>query len=134
MVFKINHYYSFSTIAASVLGQEHKRLKLIAMGDYKTACSYDDIDAKSANLAPYLSTDGSAIDPLADTYLIFTAESGQTLVFALSWINQDTISHSSSQIVHLSIADASATDAERIRQILALAGYNRVTSRIESLG
>lgn len=129
MEFKIGTYYNFSTYAPSILGQEYKKLLLMAIGDYKLASMFDNVDIKQNAVQGYLPS-GSNTDASKESYLVFRTETQSIIVFAMSWINMSTIESAVYSMVVVTVESASAEDATRIRQILAAAGYNKVTTSV----
>ena len=130
--FKVGNHYSFSTYAPAILGQEHKRMLLMAVGNYQLASMFDNVDIKLNNIKAYLG-DRAVKDPTKDTYLVFSTESGSKLVFGVSWINLNTLEQSTSQVVVATIDSVSASDAGRIREVLAMAGFNKVTTVVNNI-
>ena len=129
---KVGNYYTFSTYAGAILGQEHSNMKLVGMGDYRLASMFDNVDIKLNNILPYLGED-ALDDASKDEYFIFETEAGSTLVFGRSWINMGTMVGASTNVLILRVENIAPKDANRIRELLALAGYNNVTTKIENI-
>ena len=129
---KVGNYYTFSTYAGAILGQEHSNMKLVGMGDYKLASMFDNVDIKLNNILPYLGED-ALDDASKDEYFIFQTEAGSTLVFGRSWINMGTMIGASTNVLILRIENIAPKDANRIRELLALAGYNNVSTKVENI-
>lgn len=129
--FIVGRYYSFATLAPSVLGGEYKKVKLSAIGDYSLARQFDDIDVKQANIAAFLKADAVAAQD--DTYYFFLSDSGSTMIFARNWINLSTLSSSASKRVVVTVEAAGEADARRIRDLLAVSGYSKVTTVVEDI-
>lgn len=127
----VGNYYSFSTLAPSVLGAEYQKVRLAGVCGYEMARLHDGIDVKTQAVAAYLGADAVAAQD--DVYYIFKAASGSLIVLGKSWINLATLQGASDQAVVATIATASSEDAKRIRQILALAGYDKVTTKVIDL-
>lgn len=132
MEFKVGNYYSFSTYAPAILGQDYKKLRLMAVGDYSTASMFENVDVVLNNILAYLGPQAND-DASKDQYLIFKTESGSIKVFGTTWINMTTVETAVSQIVTVTVEGASLTDATRIREILAAAGYNKVTTKVSGV-
>ena len=130
MDFTIGNYYNFTTLAPSVLGQEYKKMFLMAIGDYRLASMFDNVDIKLNAIAGFL--DGTTpLDAATDTYLVFRSEVNSIHVFGKSWLNLATMESASRNIVTITVEDVSNDDAARVRQILARAGYNKVTTVVK---
>ena len=129
---KVGNYYNFTTRAAAILGQEWVNMKLMGQGDYRLACMFDNVDIKLNNILPYLGED-ALDDASKDEYLIFQTESGSTVVFGRTWINLATIEGTSKTIITITVEGASPSDATRIRNLLALAGYNNVATKVDTI-
>lgn len=132
MDFKIGNHYSFSTYAPAILGQEYTKMRLMAIGNYQLASMFDNVDIKLNNIISYLGDDASS-DASKDTYLVFKSDAGTTYVFGTTWINLNTLEVTTSQVITVTVESVSSDDAARIRQVLALAGYNKVTTKVSNL-
>lgn len=132
MDFTIGNYYTFSTLAPAILGQEHRKMLLMAIGDYRLASMFDNVDVKLNAVAGYLGQD-SNMSASKDVYLVFRTETNAVMVFGKSWLNMATVESASTNIITVTVEGASNDDASRIRQILARAGYNKVTTTVKSI-
>ena len=133
---RVGNYYTFSTYAPAILGQEHVNMKLMGMGDYRLACMFDNVDIKLNNILPYLKQqlgEGVLDDASKDEYFIFQTEAGSTVVFGRSWINMDTMAGISAIVLIIRVENIAQRDANRIRELLSLAGYNNVITKLESI-
>lgn len=130
--FQVGHYYNFATYAPAILGQEHQRMRLVAIGDYQLASMFDNIAIKLNNIRAYLG-DKAPLDMTQDTYLVFMNEAGNHQVFGKTWINLSTLESNTRQFITLIVEGASSQDGQRLKEILALAGYPRVTLQIKDI-
>ena len=131
--FQIGKVYSFDTIAPAHLGETFKNVKITGLLDYNNAIKRSNIDVLQSAIRPYLPS-GTPNDPRDYTYLLFETETGNTIAMAYPWIREATIQETINQVVTASIFGASANDAQKIKAILALAGYNNVTLQIANIG
>lgn len=132
MDFIIGNYYNFTTLAPSVLGQEHKKMLLMAVGDYRLASMFTNVDVTLNAVSGFLTND-SAVTADKDTYLVFRTETNTIHVFGKTWINLATMESASTNIITVTIEGASNDDAARIRQVLARAGYSKVTTMVKNI-
>lgn len=131
--FTIGGIYTFDTMAPALLGTTIENAKLLALLDYDVAAQFDNIDVRHASVRPMLPA-GSAFDnPKNFSYLYLLTETGSRIVMAYPWIKEETISRKTNQAVVLTINDANANDAVKIRQMLALAGYHSVSIEVRQL-
>lgn len=131
--FTIGGIYTFDTVAPSLLGTTIKNAKLIALFDYQVAVTFDNVEVRHASVRPMLPA-GSAFDnPQVFSYLYLQTETGSRIVIAYPWIKEDTISKTTNQSVVISVNDATANDAIKIRQMLALAGYHSVNIEVKNI-
>lgn len=124
--FRIGYRYTFSTHAPAIIGQTFKDAELTAIVDYTTAMLFSNVQLSHIQVLPYLPT-GSATDPTKNTYLVFKTTSGTTIVLSYTWIVESSINYSASMNITAVIHDAQPDDALKIKQILALAGFNKVS-------
>ena len=130
--FKIGNFYNFTTKAPNILGLNYKIAQLMAIVDYSMASMFENVDITLSNIVSYLDESANS-NASTDTYLIFKAQTGSRLIMGMNWINLATVEEFSSTMVTVQVNSANETDATRIRQILALAGYNQVTTTVHSV-
>lgn len=131
--FTIGGIYTFDTVAPALLGTTIKNARLLALLDYEVAVQFDNIDVRHAAVRPLLPA-GSAFDnPKAFSYLYLISETGTRIVLAYPWIKEETISKTTNQSVVITVNDATANDAIRIRQMLALSGYHSVSLEVKDI-
>lgn len=126
---KIGNRYSFTTMAPSILGQDYSDMTLLAIGGYALASRLENVDVILNNIYPYLGSNAPS-DATKDEYYVFTTAAGGTKVFGSTWINQATIDVTGSQSITVVVDNVSASDVSKIRELLASAGYNAITTRI----
>lgn len=127
--FKIGNLYSFTTYAPAVLGQTHRQMRLMAIGDYRLGSMFENVDIRRSSILSYLGTNATE-DASTDTYLVFRTETGSNVVFGMSWINLNTLETTSTLMITVTIEGVSNDDAARVREVLAFAGYNKVTTSV----
>lgn len=117
MNLKINCRYSFDVYAPTVFGGNFKNVQVMAIMDASTAAAYRDIFAVNASVKPYLPV-GTIADPLKLTYVRIRNHLGNEVVIAYEWIVESSIVLSVGSQLQVTLDNASATDAQRIRDIL----------------
>ena len=131
--FTVGGIYTFDTVAPALLGTTIKNAKLLGLFDYQIAITFDNVEVRHGSIRPLLPA-GSAFDnPKAFSYLYLLTESGSRIVLAYPWIKEDTITKTTNQSVVVSINGATANDAVKIRQMLALSGYHSVNIEVKDI-
>lgn len=131
--FTIGGIYTFDTIAPALLGTTIKNARLMALFDYEVAVQFDNIDVRHAAIRPLLPA-GSAFDnPKAFSYLYLISETGSRIILAYPWIKEDTIAKTTNQSVVINVIGATANDAIKIRQMLALSGFHAVNIEVKDI-
>jgi hypothetical protein len=118
----IGKTYTFNTVAPSILGTSIKNAKLVAVLDYQTALSFDNIDLKYRSIYPLLPAN-TQDTPELNIYYRFQTESGEKIIMADIWIQEstiETIEHVNFQIL---FTQASMKDIPRIKDALNAMGY-----------
>ena len=128
--FQIGNTYNFNTRAPAVLGSLFKNATILGIVDYNTASTYINIDVMQRTIYPLL-PQGTPDNPKKYTYLLIQAESGQKTVLAYQWIDENTIAEVSSATIIVTLPNVNATDAERIRDSLALLGFTGFTIDVQ---
>ena len=124
--FKINSIYSFETFSPTLLGQRHQGARLKGMTDYKTALTYENVEVKHNQVKADLPA--GAPDKASDnTYLLFETSAGTTMVLAMAWINETSITEDNYRDTKITVHNTMPEDAMKIKQVLGAAGYNMVT-------
>ncbi len=124
--FRIGQRYTFDTHAPSILGQSFKDAELTAIVNYETAALFEAVHLKHNQVLAYL-PDGTNTDPTSTSYYVFKTTSGSRLVLGYTWIVESSIRYSEAMSISVLIADAQADDMLKIKQVLALAGYNKTS-------
>ena len=124
--FELQKTYNFNTLAPAILGSNYKNALVLAIVSYDLAKQFFSPETESVNVYPALPL-GVVADPKKYTYIVFRTESGVTRVLALEWINISSITVVTSQILTVTISNASVGDAERVRQALLLLQLTAIT-------
>ena len=90
---------------------------------------FENVDIRRSSILSYLGTNATE-DASTDTYLVFRTETGSNVVFGMSWINLNTLETTSTLMITVTIEGVSNDDAARVREVLAFAGYNKVTTSV----
>lgn len=127
---QINSRYNFKLHAAAHLGAEIKQATLISMGTLALASVFDPgVASKHVQVYPSL-PDGSLKDPSKLTYLTFTTQANQTIVFAYDWIIKSSIEKAMANKANLDVLINSPEDLSRIIGVLSRAGFTVQNSTI----
>ncbi len=124
--FQLNKVYTFNTRAPGVLGASIKNAKLIGIMDYTTAISYDNIDLKFRTVYPVLPS-GTPDTPESCVYYRFKSESGENIIFADQWIDEQSIEIIEHIRFQVLFEEASIQDISRVRDSLNALGYSNFT-------
>lgn len=120
--YKLKSNYSFNTHAPSILGTSVRNAKLIAILDYEVAASFTTPNTSHANIFPHLPA-GTPNNPQKYTYLLFQMESGDKVVYANVWIDEQTLRETTTSTITVVIENAVSGDEVKIRNLLSLSGY-----------
>lgn len=124
--FKSGSVYTFTTINANILGGTFEKVKLSGIVDYQTAKLLNpNLDSVQASVFPYLPT-GASKKHTSYQYYIFQKQTSGVVVFALEWINADTIRENSVEFLDIRISGANSSDMATIKNILGLSGWSIV--------
>ena len=123
---RIGKVYTFSTLAPAILGAVIKNAKLISIVDYSSALKYDNIVTKYRTIYPVL-PNGTPDSPEDCEYYIFKTESGDSVVFANQWIDENTVELIQHVGIKVNISNGSLTDVNRIRDALNALGVEDFT-------
>lgn len=114
--------YNFETYAPELLGSGFKSAVVTAIMDYNTALKERDITGIHQTVYGYLPS-GTPESPSATVYIRLKLPSGTYTVLGYSWIKAETIEEVASATINVAIYGVAAEDTERVRNIIALAGY-----------
>lgn len=123
---QIGGTYNFETLAPAILGDKIKNAKLTAIVNYTMANKLFNPSSQHANIYPHLPP-GTARDHTKYSYYVFTSQNGEDRVYALEWLNQNTIELVSGSTIRATIYNTTAQDLTNIRQLLASAGYTSIS-------
>ena len=73
-------------------------------------------------------------DPSKLEYLIFSVAADKRMILATAWINMSTVESAKSLQIVCTIEEVSAGAADHIRQLLASAGYKKITTEVKPVG
>lgn len=117
---------SFSVYAPAVLGNNFNKVTLLGILDYESAQSFINVATKSIEVYPSLPAN-TLKDYTKYRYLKVKMGDGKSTCVALEWINESTYTVHTGLDMTVTISNASALDAERVRAILAANGYTNLT-------
>jgi hypothetical protein len=123
VTFKTGSVYSFTTINANILGGTFEKVKLSGIVDYNTAKLLSpNIDSVQASVFPYL-PQGTSDKHTSYQYYVFQKQTEGISVFAIEWINMDTVRENSVEYLDIRISGANPSDIATIKNILGLSGW-----------
>lgn len=122
---KINATYNFYTLAPVILGGEHKNMKVKAVMGAAEAIKYSDIVTMHTRLKPTIT--GLPDSHLDCTYVLFETINNETVVFALEYLDQNSITEVSSINIRIDFRSAENQDIAVIRARLLELGYKDFT-------
>lgn len=124
--FELFKSYNFNTLAPTILATNYKNVKVLAIMNYDTALKYFVPATTSASVFPFLPV-GTVSDPTKYTYILFEGDENLKTPLALEWIDQSSITVVSYQTLTVTVTQAAAGDAVKIKQSLLLLGINNFT-------
>lgn len=123
MLLEVGKTYNFETHVPTLLGAGYRGVTVVAIMDYYTAIKERDVTALHRTLFGSLPS-GTPDDPAATNYVRMKLTTGDFVIMGYSWIKEDTIVMVESGSVKVEVFGTNPDDVTRIRDILALAGYN----------
>jgi hypothetical protein len=116
---------SFNTHATSVLGTNFNRVKVLGILDHESAMQYINVPIISVNVYPSLPV-GTSKDFQNYQFLKIKHTNGDNGCVAIEWIDNSTYVTHEGVNIEFRVEDANASDADRIREILAFNGFAAV--------
>lgn len=116
---------SFNTHATSVLGTNFNRVKVLGILDHESAMLYLNVPIVAVNVYPSLPS-GTSKDYQNYQFLKIKHANGDNGCIAIEWINTSTFVVHEGVNIEFRVEDANASDADRIREILAFNGFEAV--------
>ena len=126
----IGTVYSFQTLAPAILGQRIANAKLTAIVDYNTAIRYVNVVSQYSNIMPHLPT-GTPLNMQKYTYYVFMTQNGETKVFADVWIDQNTITEVTGNVLKVTVYNADSAAAQAVKDFLLSRGHNQINVELE---
>lgn len=124
MSFLINKIYKFNTLAPSVLGETYDLMKVKSIMSAEVAVKHRDIHSLNKELHPVIP--GLSNNANDNTYILFETKNGTSVVFAVEWLNINTVELVTSTNIRIDIPDGSVADMEVIKLTLLELGYNNI--------
>lgn len=122
----INHHYSFSVYANSILGTNYRNARLVSTLDYRRALKYDNIVLQHSRIFPYLPP-GTPEDSTKYTYYLFEVN-GKEKVLADVWIDQTSVVLSTGVDHTLRLINVTNSQFTMVRDQLRLLGITFTVS------
>lgn len=119
----IGKRYTFNTLAPAILGTTVRNAKVMAIADFRYACTFINVPLIQRNVFPSLPL-GTPDSPEHYTYYVLEGESGNVTVLADAWIQESSIELYVASTINVSLPNVSLTDVQKIRDALNLMGYS----------
>lgn len=116
---------SFNTHATSILGTNFNRVRVLGILDMESAMNYINVPILSVNIYPSLPA-GTSKDYQNYQFLKIRFPSGDNGCLAIDWIDPSTFVVHEGVNIEFRVENANASDADRIREILAFNGFPAV--------
>ena len=130
--FTVGARYTFDTVAPAILGATIKNAKLQAIVNFDFANTISNMTLEHHRMRAYMPAGSAFDDPSQFAYLIIMTETGSRMAIAYPWIKESTISKITATAAIITIIGVGSSDVVKIRNLLALAGYNNITSKLTS--
>lgn len=124
MDFKLKHTYNFNTLAPAILGEKFSMMKVKAIVTADEAVKYSDIYTTFTTLKTEISNLPDNITDL--TFILFTNEDGDKSVYALEYINQDTVVEVEGVNIRVEVRGVTSDDLITIKTKLIELGYTSI--------
>jgi len=122
---------SFQVYPSQILGAEFKNVRVDGIIDYATAQLLKlDTAAVHAQVYSSLPT-GTPNDHRQYQYLKLTHPNGAVQCIGIPWIKLDTVAVVLSTAISIRVLQAVPGDVEKLRQVLAYAGFNHFEIKVE---
>jgi len=125
MVFTPNKIYKFMTLAPTVLGGSFTMMKaegiISAKLAIKNGADIHDINNKLTAIIPGLPENAND-----NTYVLFENEDKETVIFALEWLDLNTVEVVESINIRLDLPNCDTSDLDIIRNAILELGYNDI--------
>lgn len=121
---------SFDVYPAAIIGSSFDDVKVLAILDMDTAGFWIDPIALHINVKPSL-PDGVPDDPQDYQYLKLKHPNGNIEVIGVPWIREDTISHSQSGTLVITVDNVGPEDRDTIVRALSANGYRAASVKMK---
>ena len=119
--FKIGRVYNFNTAAPAILGDAHKHMKVKNIMDADSAVQYRDVHMTNNRLIGTIS--GLPTNANDNTYVLFEDVDKNKILFAIEWIESDSIEEVVSVNIRIDIPNKSSADVMVVKNALKELGY-----------
>lgn len=126
--YQLGSMYSFSTFDPTYLGNDYTNVKLLAIMDADTA-NRNGLDIYSSHAIVYPSIPDPVKppnDPTQYNYIQIATQAGDRVILGMAWIDETTITSAVTTSATAVIGNVTVTDLPKIKQILAMGGYNNL--------
>lgn len=121
MTFELKKSYNFSTLAPTLLGNQYKNMKVKAILTSSNALQYKDIATIHQQVKSSIAGLPDSITDL--TYILFENTDNEETVFALEYIDADSITEVDSLNIRIEIGNCTVDDIAVLRTRLQELGY-----------
>lgn len=123
--FTLGSTVTFSVYPTAIIGNNYKRVRVMAIIDADTARQYIDPISLHANVYPTLPEE-TPENAYEIYYLKIRFSNGQFGVLGLPWIREDTIEIQDMSTIKLTIEDVAASDIDKVLLALSSNGFKSV--------
>jgi hypothetical protein len=133
--YQLGQVLSFDTYAAQVLGNNFQGATVLGLLDPQSANQVIDIVGSHANVYPILQQAGIVLpnDPTQYNYVKLRTQSGKITALGMPWINESTITATTSQVITATISCVTSTDVQGVQNALISNGYTSINVVISPL-
>jgi hypothetical protein len=121
---------SFDVYPAGIIGSSFQDVKVLAILDMDTAADRIDPVALHINVKPTLPP-GTPDDPQDYHYLKLKHPNGAIEIIGVPWIREETIVHSQSGTLVITVDNVGPEDRETISHALAANGYHAASVKMK---
>jgi len=123
-MFERKKTYNFNTLAPSILGARYENMKVVSILDISDAMKIENVISKHANLLTII--DNLPKDPGDCDFISFMNSSGDIVLLANEYIDQNSIEVVTTFDLNLTIPNVTTEDTALVMAILKQHGYNNV--------
>jgi hypothetical protein len=124
--YEIDESYSFNVFPIPIIGNNYKNVVVQAVLDANTAqllgCDIQGLHKQCYSFLPA----GTPNDPTKYQYLKLLQQNGSSTIIAVPWIDDSSVTQTSTTTIVATITGASPSDLSRVQLALAQNGFSNV--------